>query len=128
MAALVAVPDLVRLTPAPGGRWSVRGNAEGRPGPIRVCGPPAAIRPVLRARGAARRIGHIGQRAADAVTVDAVEAQPVVAPVADDGQVGPDRGEPQAVYEVHIVEAARGIVGLAAGGADRDWSVRAFRS
>ncbi|MEU1125906.1 restriction endonuclease [Streptomyces sp. NPDC005899] len=26
VAALVAVPDLVRLTPAPGGRWSVRGN------------------------------------------------------------------------------------------------------
>ncbi|MFE9742668.1 McrC family protein [Streptomyces sp. NPDC006477] len=26
VAALVAVPDLVRLTPAPGGRWNVRGN------------------------------------------------------------------------------------------------------
>ncbi|MFC8230331.1 McrC family protein [Streptomyces sp. NPDC057287] len=26
VAALVAVPDLVRLTPAPGGRWTVRGN------------------------------------------------------------------------------------------------------
>lgn len=26
VAALVAVPDLVRLTPVPGGRWSVRGN------------------------------------------------------------------------------------------------------
>ncbi|MDX2846080.1 restriction endonuclease, partial [Streptomyces ipomoeae] len=26
VAALVAVPDLVRLAPAPGGRWTVRGN------------------------------------------------------------------------------------------------------
>ncbi|MEU5983367.1 restriction endonuclease [Streptomyces sp. NPDC047434] len=26
VAALIAVPDLVRLTPAPGGRWNVRGN------------------------------------------------------------------------------------------------------
>jgi 5-methylcytosine-specific restriction enzyme subunit McrC len=26
LAALIAVPDLVRLTPAPGGRWHIRGN------------------------------------------------------------------------------------------------------
>ncbi|MBW3356704.1 McrC family protein [Streptomyces sp. 09ZI22] len=53
VAALVTVPDLVRLTPAPGGRWSVRGNQ--RAGLVRLRTPSGAaihlrLRPKLGIR------------------------------------------------------------------------------